>query len=355
MSVALTDAQTLLAFKAGRSFRRAGTNFVDASPTKGAVMLSNAEDGLLHFVWKERATGEVGEDLILLPGDATFEKVSQAGPHARTYVLKFESSNQRHFFWMQDASSRRDDEFVFNLNRLLADPSIVPVWDSRDHGSEPQASTSASTSTSTPTPAPTGGASTTSSAPVQSTQRATQPATTPAVTPEQLERLRALVTSMGASTDPNPDEDISLTDIVTPGHIGSLVAANPALLTTLFPHLPPDLIPEYDVNAPLTSEERRRRLDILQRTVHSPQFRAAVVQLDRALRTGALGGFVRSLGLPESAGTGVNAFLRAILLRARQSGAVGAGTSDNAGGAGGQSEGGNGGSSGEQGDRMDED
>lgn len=96
MSVALTDNQTLLAFKAGRSLRRDGSNFVDANPTKGAIVLSNSEDGLLRFMWKERATGSLGEDLILFPGDATFEKVEQA-PGGRTYVLRFESSDQRHF------------------------------------------------------------------------------------------------------------------------------------------------------------------------------------------------------------------------------------------------------------------
>lgn len=51
----------LLAFKAGRAFRREGTNFVDPSPTKGAIMLQNAEDGLLHFMWKNRSTDQVEE------------------------------------------------------------------------------------------------------------------------------------------------------------------------------------------------------------------------------------------------------------------------------------------------------
>jgi hypothetical protein len=44
----------------------------------------------------------------------------------------------------------------------------------------------------------------------------------------------------------------------------------------------------------------------------SPPFRAAVSNLDQALRTGLLGGMVRQLGLPEEAGTGVGAFLRAV-------------------------------------------
>ena len=83
MSVALTDNQTLLAFKARWSFRRAGTKFVDADPTKGAIVLSNSDGSLLHFAWKERATGTLGEDLILFPSDAILEKVTQA-PGGRT-------------------------------------------------------------------------------------------------------------------------------------------------------------------------------------------------------------------------------------------------------------------------------
>jgi 26S proteasome regulatory subunit N13 len=50
-----------LAFKAGRAFRREGTNFVDPSPAKGAIILTNGEDGLLHFMWKNRATNNVDE------------------------------------------------------------------------------------------------------------------------------------------------------------------------------------------------------------------------------------------------------------------------------------------------------
>jgi 26S proteasome regulatory subunit N13 len=55
-----------LAFKAGRAFRREGTNFVDPSPAKGAVILTNGEDGLLHFMWKNRATNNVDEVSSLL-------------------------------------------------------------------------------------------------------------------------------------------------------------------------------------------------------------------------------------------------------------------------------------------------
>ncbi|KAG8214880.1 adhesion regulating molecule [Butyriboletus roseoflavus] len=305
MSVTLTDSQTLLAFKAGRSFRRVGTNFVDANPTKGAIVLSNSDDGFLRFMWKERATGSLGEDLILLPGDATFQKVTQA-PDERTYVLRFESSGQSHF----DVSSRRDDEFVHNLNGLLADPNIIPVWDSRT--AESQASTSTHGASTSQTPAASSG-NTPASLP-------------PGTTPEQLARLRALVNSMGASAAPNPDDEISLTDILTPSNLLPLFTTHPELLSSLFPHLPPDLLPSG--NAPLTPHQTAQLTESLQRTINSPPFRAAVAQLDRALRTGALGGFVRSLGLPENAGAGVDAFLRAIGEQARREGQGGSGQED---------------------------
>ncbi|KAG9315497.1 adhesion regulating molecule [Chiua virens] len=292
MSTALTDSQTLLAFKAGRSFRRQGTNFIDANPTKGAIVLSNSDDGLLHFMWKDRATGNPSEDLILFPGDATFDKMEQA-PGGRTYVLRFESSDQRHF----DVSTRRDEEFVHNLNRLLADPSIIPVWDSR---------TAESSQASTSTP----GASTSQTPPVPAAS-SSNVAPSSGMTPEQLARLRALVSSLGTNplgSSPEAD-DVSLTDILTPASLLPLTS-EPELLRSIFPHLPPESVPSG--NEPLTPEQTAQLTETLQRAINSAPFRTTVVQLDRALRTGSLGGFVRSLGLPESAGTGVRAFLAAI-------------------------------------------
>ena len=99
-------------------------------------------------------------------------------------------------------------------------------------------------------------------------------------------------------TDQNVAE-YSLTDILTPANITSLFISHPELVPTLFPHLPSDL-----PNPP--NEETVTQI------IASPQFRSAVSNLDQALRTGLLGGFVRSLGLPEEAGMGVEAFLKAI-------------------------------------------
>ncbi len=101
--------------------------------------------------------------------------------------------------------------------------------------------------------------------------------------------------------------ELSLTDILTPANLTPLFTSHPDLVQTLFPHLPPDL--------PVPPSA-----DVLQQVIASPQFRAAVRNVDMALRTGLLGGLVRSLGLPEEAGSGIEAFLRAIQEQANREG-----------------------------------
>ncbi|KAJ7147534.1 adhesion regulating molecule [Mycena crocata] len=272
-------ADILLAFKAGRAFRRAGSNTVEPSPVKGAIILTaSGEDGLFHFTWKNRTTGVVDEDLIIFPSDASFVKVPQSG--GRMYVLKFSSSDSRHFFWLQDASTARDEEFVANINRLLEDPESDLVWNA---ASQPQASTSAQPATA---------AASSSSA------------TAPLIPPEQLAQLQALLAGQtGASTAP----EFSLTDILTPANLTPLFTSHPELIPALFPHLPPDLPTPPSADA-------------LQRIINSPQFRSAVSSFDQALRTGLLGNLVRQLGLPEEAGTGIEPFLRAVQEQASRDG-----------------------------------
>ena len=59
--MALAGGEILLAFKAGRAFRREGTNIVEPVPVKGAIYITNGEDGLLHFIWKDRVSNNIEE------------------------------------------------------------------------------------------------------------------------------------------------------------------------------------------------------------------------------------------------------------------------------------------------------
>ena len=63
--------------------------------------------------------------------------------------------------------------------------------------------------------------------------------------------------------------------------------------------------------------------EVLGRIVGSPQFRSAIRSFDLALASGALGAFVRALGLPEDAGYGFEAFLTAVAEQARRQGGQG--------------------------------
>jgi hypothetical protein len=59
--MSIANAEILLAFKAGRAFRRENSNVVEPSQTKGAIYLTNGDDGLLHFIWRNRITNAIEE------------------------------------------------------------------------------------------------------------------------------------------------------------------------------------------------------------------------------------------------------------------------------------------------------
>ena len=93
-------AQTLLSFRAGKMNRENETsNLVLPDLRKGYIQLLN-EDDLLHFQWKERSASDAEDDLIIFPEDAKFVRVPEAG-EGRVYMLRFERSKAKHFFWMQ--------------------------------------------------------------------------------------------------------------------------------------------------------------------------------------------------------------------------------------------------------------
>ena len=68
---------------------------------KGKVLVRE-DGGLIHFLWVNRASGNIALDLILFPFDARFKRAGGAADGARVFLLKFQSSKARHFFWLQE-------------------------------------------------------------------------------------------------------------------------------------------------------------------------------------------------------------------------------------------------------------
>jgi len=73
-----------------------------------------------HFCWRERnkpLDDETNLDLFMVPTDGHFEpyeskstQQASSKTNGRIFVLKFSSSSQRHFFWLQSKSQARDGD-----------------------------------------------------------------------------------------------------------------------------------------------------------------------------------------------------------------------------------------------------
>ncbi|KAI9840132.1 MAG: hypothetical protein M1837_001893 [Sclerophora amabilis] len=122
----------VITFKAGACDLDATTTPPRVKPktTPGYIYLYS-EDELIHFCWRPRSASlnSPDLDLIMLPADGQFrpyeynEQNGSSEPknptNGRIYVLKFSSSSQRHFFWMQSKSqSPSGDPSYFSARDL---------------------------------------------------------------------------------------------------------------------------------------------------------------------------------------------------------------------------------------------
>ncbi|XP_053963285.1 proteasomal ubiquitin receptor ADRM1 homolog [Anastrepha ludens] len=114
-----SNSSNLVEFRAGR-MNMIG-KMVHPDARKGLVYLTQSEDGLMHFCWKDRTTGKVEDDLIVFPDDFEFKRVDQCKT-GRVYVLKFKSSSRRMFFWMQEPKIEKDEELCRRVNELMNNP-----------------------------------------------------------------------------------------------------------------------------------------------------------------------------------------------------------------------------------------
>lgn len=90
---------------------------------KGVITIKASEDDpdfyVLSWLPKDAAAGE-NEELLLIPGDVTFKKITLCKT-GRVFQLSFLLSLAKHFFWFQDIGELDDSlEWTEEDNILLA-------------------------------------------------------------------------------------------------------------------------------------------------------------------------------------------------------------------------------------------
>lgn len=126
-----SSGSNLVEFRAGR-MNMIG-KMVHPDSRKGLVYLTQSEDGLMHFCWKDRTTGKVEDDLIVFPDDFEFKRVEQCKT-GRVYVLKFKTSSRRMFFWMQEPKVDKDEEYCRRVNELMNNPPSQTTRSNNESG-----------------------------------------------------------------------------------------------------------------------------------------------------------------------------------------------------------------------------
>lgn len=105
----------LITFKAGKC-TTTSTRKVTPDQTPGYLYIYS-EDDLMHLCWRPRTAPSTDPeiDLLMIPGDGSFQPLVktpgaesvESPTSGRVFVLKFSSSSQKHYFWMQSKTQHR--------------------------------------------------------------------------------------------------------------------------------------------------------------------------------------------------------------------------------------------------------
>ncbi|CAG9808883.1 unnamed protein product [Chironomus riparius] len=363
-SAAMSSSSNKLEFKAGRMTLidsvQEGTKkkMVHADKRKGLVYIYSADDGLTHFCWKDRTSGNVEDDLIIFPDDCEFKKVDQC-KDGRVFLLKFKSSNRKLFFWLQEPTNDKDDEYCRKVNELLNNPPSANNGSSGGSGSRQEGSdlqymlnnmsqqqlmqlfggvgqmgglssllgslnrpssgsrnTTTTSASSTPSATRTTTASSGGTAVAQTPENTNQPATpraprkatnsgpTEAATPatgSNTEASRVLLSELqnylaGISAGGSKQSSVDLSTSLNSDTINSILS-DPELLKSLQDHLP-NINETDDEKKPVDSNSVKQQL---KETLASPQFQQALSMFSNALQSGQLGPVVSQFKLSDDA------------------------------------------------------
>ncbi|KAH7116078.1 proteasome complex subunit Rpn13 ubiquitin receptor-domain-containing protein, partial [Dendryphion nanum] len=379
--------QPLITFKAGKCDLSLSGPAPKVKPiaTPGLVYMYMGDD-FPHLCWRPRnaPVDQPELDLLMIPGDASFTPYLSSDTGAdsenlksptdgRVFVLKFNSSSQRHLFWLQSKSqhpkgdpswfSERDLK-VGQIIDLLLNGEEVDVLaelagissrnapsgdDDEDETMEDVEGTNHSSnrnrhgSTGGAGPGATGGdIREEGSGPREGGAdggRAAAAGSSEAQAAVQ-NFLRSIQGGNLSGQQASQDQFTTLLDLLSPPTtIPVIDKASPELIDALCAHLPPitlliaqeiDNVTEIDpeseeAKAVIESMDEEDKKDVLKRVFTSPQFRQSLGSLTVALRDGGLpnvssalkidvenGGYLKGGAMPIGGGDAIKAFVEGV-------------------------------------------
>ncbi|KAF8253341.1 hypothetical protein K440DRAFT_593109 [Wilcoxina mikolae CBS 423.85] len=271
--------QPLISIKAGKC-NQDGTTIMPC-PEPGILYVYLPPDEDLHrFCWKPRDAVEPEVDLMIIPGDARLQRYD-SGPTGRIFVLKFGSSSQRQFYWLQSQSegpnkepgywSERDKNWIKRIDKIWRGDE----GDDEEMGDAPIDSGNIEHEGEQPRRGGEDGG------------RAPPPQFDFASLLSQIQIPGSAQAGQALQQVPT----ISLHDLLSTANTAPLLEnMSEQTIDSLISNLPPAIIPK---NASLGKKKQ-----IISKVLRSPQFTQGAISLTVALREGALRGVADSLKVP---------------------------------------------------------
>lgn len=334
-------SKNLVEFRCGKM--KIKGRIVSADTRKGLLYIHQTEDSLVHLCWKDREKSKVEDDLIIFPDDCEWKKVPQCTT-GRVFVLKFNSSLRRIFFWMQEPKEDKDDELCKKVNDSLNNPppkggrggtgggsgladlsdalgqgNLQDLFNNVDHqqllqimaggglgnllspvrqsGKSSRTTSNSSSAKPASTPASSTATSQSISTSDSSASRTTAGSAATTTTPSnksgnntvKLSQLQDILSNIQKPTT----SPIDLSEAITPEAMIPILS-DPKVQDRLKPHLPAG------------SEAFSSGADELRATARSPHFRQAMASFSLALASGQLGPLLAQFGLPKAAQDAAN-------------------------------------------------
>ncbi|KAL6718109.1 hypothetical protein ACLMJK_004196 [Lecanora helva] len=332
-------------------------------PTSGYIYLYE-EDELINFCWRRRSAPMSQPDLklVMVPTDGQFvpynDKTSGPTPksptNGRIFVLKFQSSTQRHLFWLQSQTqhvqgdpthfSPRDLKIGWIVDRLLqgdevnVSQEVANIPNDQAGNGDDQTMEDAAPDSSDNTQGNNGrdDASTGNPGSAREGAGSGDSATiSPGDAATAVQNFLRSIQNQPSQSQQNVFT--TLTDLLPPSTTLPFIdLADPASVNSLLNYIPPvpllfsqeaddtsSVDPNFEtVKGAVEALSLDQKKAILRKVLRSPQFSQSLSSLTAALRNGGLptisealkiavkdGGFINRGGMPLEGGDAVEAFL----------------------------------------------